>query len=65
MTTTKGKTPTHGVKTEWGERNAAFIQARKCARKMDREGVEKAIKTMNAIQQISKREQAAIDKAAR
>jgi hypothetical protein len=51
-----------GIQTEFGERNAAFIDARKWARKGSREQMQQCIEAMNAIQAVTKREREAIEK---
>lgn len=52
-----------GVKTKWGERNAAFCEARKAMRAGNRAKAEEFTKTMAAIQPLSKREESAIERA--
>lgn len=51
-----------GVQTDFGRRNAHFINARRAARMNLREQMEKDIKAMSAIQPITLREREAIER---
>lgn len=53
-----------GIHSEWGDRNAAFIAARKAARAGKREEAEAFLVTMGKIQAVTAKERLAVERVA-